>query len=128
MIEIGKIAAIAVTGAICAVVVKKHAPEVALVLSLAAGAALLALTLEAIESARGLMDQLSAAAGLSPAVVAPVIKTVGVALLTRITAEVCRDAGEGGIAAFAETAGAAAALFTAVPLLQAVLETVIGLL
>ena len=53
---------------------------------------------------------------------------VGIAILTRVTAEVCRDAGEGGIAAFAETAGAAMALSVAVPLLRAVLETVTGLL
>ncbi len=99
-----------------------------MVLSLAAGMALLALALGALEGVRDLMDTLTETAGLSPAVLAPVIKTVGIAILTRVTAEVCRDAGEGGIAAFTETAGAATALFVAAPLLRAVLETVTGLL
>lgn len=128
MEEIGKAAAIAVAGALCALVVKKTVPEVGLALSLAVGALLLSLALGAAEGVRGLMDTLAETAGLSPAVLAPVIKTVGIAILTRVTAEVCRDAGEGGIAAFAETAGAAMALFVAVPLLRAVLETVTGLL
>lgn len=128
MEEIGKAAALAVVGALCALAVKKTAPEVGLVLSLAAGLAVLSLALGAAEGVRDLMDALAGTAGLSPAVLAPVIKTVGIAILTRITAEVCRDAGEGGIAAFAETAGAAMALSVAVPLLRAVLETVTGLL
>lgn len=128
MEEMGKVAALAVAGALCAVVVKKSAPEVGLVLSLAAGAVLLSLALGAVEGVRDLMDTLAETAGLSPAVLAPVIKTVGIAVLSRVTAEVCRGAGEGGIAAFAETAGAAMALFVAVPLLRAVLETVTGLL
>ena len=68
------------------------------------------------------------AAGLSPAVLAPVLKTVGIAILTHISAEVCRAAKERGIAAFVETAGAAVALCVALPLLRAVLDTVTGLL
>ena len=77
---------------------------------------------------RALMDELGEAAGLSPAVLAPVLKTVGIAILTHISAEVCRDAKESGIAAFVETAGAAVALCVALPLLRAVLDTVTGLL
>ena len=53
---------------------------------------------------------------------------MGIAVLTRISAEVCRDAGESGIAASVETAGAVLALWVALPLLRAVLDTVTGLL
>ena len=59
------------------------------------------------------MDELGERAGLSPAVLDPVIKTVGIAILTRISSEVCRDAGESGIAAAVETAGAVLALWIA---------------
>lgn len=123
-----KITAVAVAAAVCAVVVKKNAREVGLLLSLTAGALLLSMVLGAVESVRALMDELGKAAGLSPAVLTPVIKTVGIAILTRIAAEVCRDAGESGIAAFVETAGAALALAVALPLLRAVLDTIMGLL
>lgn len=63
------------------------------------------------------MDDLADAAGLAPAVLAPLIKTVGHRHPDPVCAQVCRDAGEGGIAAFLETAGAAMALFVALPLL-----------
>ena len=58
---------------------------------------------------------------------APVLKTVGISILARVTAELCRDAGESGIAAFVETAAAGLALCAAVPLLRAVLTSLDGL-
>ena len=44
------------------------------------------------------------------------------------SAALCRDAGEGSVAAFVETAGAAAAVLVALPLLKMVLELIMGLL
>lgn len=128
MESVVRLAAAAVAAALCAVVVKQHAREVGAVLALAAGALLLGAALGAIEEVRALADELGELIGLSPAVLAPVLKTVGIAILTRIAAELCRDAGEGGIAAAAETAGAAAAVLTTLPLLRAVLSTITGLL
>ena len=128
MESVVRLAAAAVAAALCAVVVKQHAREVGAVLALAAGALLLGAARGAIEEVRALADELGELIGLSPAVLAPVLKTVGIAILTRIAAELCRDAGEGGIAAAAETAGAAAAVLAALPLLRAVLSTITGLL
>ena len=125
---VGKMAALAVAAALCALVVRQSAREVGLVLSLAAGAIILTQALGAVEAIRSLMEALGERAGLSPAVLDPVLKTVGIAVLTRVAAEVCRDAKESGIAAFVETAGAVMALYVALPLMRAVLDTVGGLL
>lgn len=128
MTDILKIAAAAIVAAICAVVVKKQTPELGMVLALTAGVLILSFALNALQSVRELLDALADMAGLEPAVLAPVIKTVGVAIITKVTAEICRDAKESGIASFVETAGAAVALFLALPLVKAVLTTVTGLL
>lgn len=128
MESIVKIAAIAVTAALCAVVVKKQVPELGLVLGLLAGALILSFAMTALKSAKELMETLSDTAGLSPAVLTPVIKTVGIAIVTKLAAEVCRDAKEGGIAAFVETAGAAGALMVCLPLMETVLTMITGLL
>lgn len=124
----GRIAALAIVAALCAVIVRKQAPEIAMVLALLGAAIILGWSFSAISGVKNMLDALREAAGLSPAVVAPVIKTVGVAILTRFAAEICRDAKEGGLAAFVETAGAVVALFLAVPLLQTVLTMITGLL
>lgn len=123
-----KVAAVGVAAALCAVVVRKNVRELGLALALAAGAMILAFALGAVGSVRAFMERLGDLAGLSPAVLEPVMKTVGIALVTKLAAEVCRDAGEGGIASAVEIAGAVLALFVALPLLEAVLDTVTGLL
>ena len=122
------LAAAAVAAALCAAVVRQRSGEVGSVVALAAGVLLLGAVLAGLDDVTALMDELGELAGLSPAVLAPVVKTVGVAILTRLSAELCRDAGEGGIAAAVETAGAVTALLAALPLLRAVVATVAGLL
>lgn len=128
MEEMLKVAAVAVTAALCAMVLQKQVQELTLVLALAAGVLILAFSMDALRGLRAMMDTLASTAGLSGSILSPVVKTVGIAVVTRITAELCRDAKEGGIAAFVETAGAAMALFVALPLLEAVLSTITGLL
>ena len=128
MTDILKIAAIAIIAAICAVVVKKNVQELGLVLALMAGVLILSYALGAVQSVKDVLDTLADTAGLSPAILSPVIKTVGIAIITHVSAEVCRDAKESGIASFLETAGAACALFVALPLVRAVLDMVVGLL
>lgn len=124
MESIVKIAAIAVIAALCAVTVKKQVPELGLAIGLIAGALILASSVPALKSAKELMETLADTAGLSPVVLTSVIKTVGIAIITKLAAEICRDAKEGGIAAFVETAGAAGALFVALPLIEMVLSLI----
>lgn len=128
MEAVGKIAALAVAAALCALVVRQNAREIGLVLALLAGALILGQALGAVEAIWELLEELGERAGLSPAVLDPVVKTVGIGILTKISAEVCRDAKESGIAAFVETAGAALSLYVALPLIRVVLDTVSELL
>ena len=117
-----KLAAVAVTAAVLSGVLRKNTPELALLLALAAGLWMLALAAGALGAAVALMEELAARAGLTDALLEPVFKTVALSVLTRLTAELCRAAGEGGLAAFAEAAGTALALAAALPLVQAVAQ------
>ena len=96
-------AAVAVTAALCAAVVRRGTPEIALVLVLAA-------------------EELAQLAGLDRTVVEPVFKTVVLSILTKLTGEVCRSAGEGGLASAVEIAGTVLALAAALPLVRGVME------
>lgn len=128
MADILKIAVIAVTAVLCALVIKKQSRAYASILALAVGAFILFQILGVLEQAGSLMDELGELAGLSPAVIAPVMKTVGVAILTKLTASLCKDSDESSIAAAVETAGAAAALAISIPLLRTVLSMITELL
>ena len=68
------------------------------------------------------MRQLAGQAGLSEALLEPVVKTVALSILTRVTAEICRRQGRAGRPAFVETAGAVLALVAVLPLVRAVAQ------
>lgn len=126
--DIFKLAALGVTAALCALILKRGAPELSVALVLGAGVVLLGEAVTALTGIRALADSLSQTTGLSRELWAPVWKTVGIGVVTRLAVAICRDAGEGGVAAFLETAGACVALFAALPLVETVFDTLGGLL
>ena len=66
--------------------------------------------------------------GLSGALLAPVMKCAAIGVVCRLAADECRDAGSGALGSAVELAGAIAALWTALPLLTALLDTVESIL
>lgn len=117
-----RLAAVGVTAVVLSAVLRKNTPELALLLALAAGLWMLALAADGLGAAVELMKELADQAGLSEVLLEPVVKTVALSILTKLTVEVCRSAGEGGVAAFVETAGTALALLAALPLVRAVAQ------
>ena len=123
-----KIAAAAVTAALCAVVVRKQSPEIALALGIGACALIVLSCSGALASVVELTDKLAQTGGLSAQVVEPVMKTAGIAIVTRLAADFCKDAQEGGLASAVELAGTALALSVTLPLVSAVLDVLTELL
>ncbi len=123
-----KIAAAGMVGALCAMVIRRYVPELGMVVALVTGMLVLGLTLTMFSGVTDFLDELQELSGLAPSVVAPMLKTAGIAIVTKWVSALCKDAGEGGIASIVEVAGAAAALLVALPLLRTVLQTLIGLL
>ena len=128
MSEISKLAAVALVGAVCCVMIKEQRREIGLALSLAVGILLLAMSLAGMEATLESIRDLSELAGLSSGVLSPVVKTVGIGLLTHISAELCRDAGERSLAAVVEIGGSVSALLVALPLLSTVVAVISGLM
>ncbi len=117
-----KLAGVAVTAVVFSGVLRKNTPELALLLTAAAGVWMLTLVADSLGAAVELMDELAGQAGVSEVLLEPVVKTVVLSILTKLTAEICRSAGESGIAAFVETAGSVLALVVALPLVRAVAQ------
>lgn len=119
-----KAAAVAIAGALLTMLLKKSAPELGLALSLAVsllaaglGAGLLGELGEVLELAK---EQ----TGLSGAVVGPVYKCVGIGIVTRLTADLCKDAGQGAVSSAVELCGAVCALTAALPLVRTLLQMI----
>ena len=117
-----KLTAVGVTAGVLSAVLKRNTPELAILLALAAGLWILAVAAEGLGAVTALMEELAGQAGLSEALLEPVVKTVALSILTKLTVEICKSAGESGVAAFVETAGAVLALLVARPLVRAVAQ------
>ena len=70
------------------------------------------------------LRRLTELAGVNAAVIATVLKTVGIAVASNFAGNICKDAGENAAAYAMELAGAACALWAAVPLFEALLTYV----
>ena len=117
-----KIAGLCLAAAVLASLLKKDAPELGLLLALAAAGAGGALLLGALRDAAALGAELAELTGLPPALFTPLLKVTAVALVSRLGAALCSDAGQGALARVMETAGAFCALGCAVPLVRATIE------
>lgn len=123
-----QIAAVAVTAVLLSSVLRRSASEFAILALLAAGLWVIVSIWSALEEVVDMLAQLACLARLDAQVIGPVLKTVALSILTRVTGEMCRAAGEGGMAAFVEVAGTVLALAEALPLCRAVVEMISELL
>ena len=123
-----KVTACAVTAAVLSVVLKKNVPELSLLLVVAAGVWMLRIGVRGMSVVVDLMKELVRLSGVSEVLLEPVVKTVLLTTLTKLTAELCRGTGESGIAALVESVGAVLALLAALPLVRAVVDLMTELL
>lgn len=123
-----KIAAGAVTAALCAAVLRRNGTEFTLLIMLAAGVWALMMAAGALGEVVSILSRLTRLSQLDIYVIEPVVKVVGLSVITRVSGEICRTAGEGGIAACVETAGTFLALAAALPLVDAVVEMITRML
>ena len=117
-----------IAASLLALVIKKTNDEFSIALSLITSAGIVALSLGFIGAARELIDFVSVSTGLSPALVQPVLRCVGIGVITRIGSDICRDAGAGAIASSVEILGAGAALYISLPLMRTLIDMVGGLM
>lgn len=119
-----KAAVTGIAGAVLAMLLKRSAPELGLALSVAVSLLGALLAMELVSGLGDLLATVQEETGLSPAVVGPVMKCVGVGIVTRLSADICWDAGQSAAASGVELCGAACALVTALPLVRAMLSAV----
>ena len=124
--ELGLLCGIVLAALTLSLVLKKDAPVIAFLLVLTAGVILLLRVFGAAGSAAQRFSGLLAECGLEPALYLPVCRAVGVAVVVRIVAALCRDAGQSALAAKVEIAGAVLALSVCLPLLTQVLDLITG--
>lgn len=128
METVAQVTALCVVAALLALILKRGTPELGLLLTLGAAAAVLLALLAQLGEVVDFLDELAERSGVSPALFAPLYKTIGIAVVVKTGGSLCRDAGETALAGVVETAGAVCALIVTLPLLRNVLSLLLELM
>lgn len=125
--EIWQVVGFALIVTVIAVVLKKISPEIAVQLTILAVVTIFLLLLDKIKIVIELLQNLADQANINSYYLVIVLKIVGIAYLAEFGAEICRDAGEGALAVKVEMAAKIAVLVLAIPVILAILESLVRL-
>lgn len=122
--EIAQIAAFALLAGVMIVLLRPAKPELALLLSLVAGAVLFGIVLTRLGGVIYVLEDLAGHARVDAFYFGTLLRIIGVAYIAEFSGQVLRDAGEGAVASKIELAGKVIILALAVPILLAILDVI----
>lgn len=119
-----QLSAIALVTAVLVLTVRKHSDAIASVLAIAGCCVCGILLCNIAEPVFSFVRQTAQIAGIDEQLLSPLLKTVGIGLLTQFSADVCTDAGQTALAKFSQTGGTVLCVCVSIPLMRAVLSVV----
>ncbi len=120
--NIYRIAAVGLIGAVLSVTLKKQSPEIAMAVSIITSVIILWSIIPGIGVVFGLLERIEKLMGGESSYVKLIIKIVGVAYLSAFGAKVCGDFGESAIGERIELGGKVIILIFSVPVIEGLLE------
>lgn len=127
--EIFQIVGLALTATLIITIIRQsRGSETALLISLVVGAIIFMLLLERIGTVIRVLTDMSNRAGINQFYLNTVLKIIGIAYVAEFGGQVCRDAGENAIASKVELAAKVLIMVLAIPIIVAILESIIRLL
>ena len=118
MADFWRMTGLAVLGALAAVTLKRQHQALGWAAAAFAGAAVLLLALDKLGEAADVLRELAQCAQLQEGQLALILKILGVALVSELAAQACRDSGEEGLALHVETGAKVILLLLSAPLLR----------
>lgn len=111
--------------AVLLIIIRKERPEIAVTIAIAAAAMILLALLHNITQIITVFETLALKSKLNITYLKMIIKIIGIAYLAGFGAQICKDAGEGGMAAKIELAGKIFILSLGIPIMIGLLELVL---
>lgn len=122
-----KCSALALLCAAICLLIKRTNPELSLALSAAATVVIMLAALRLSENLTELTECVRTMIGAANTLIAPVLKCVAIAAVTKITGELCKDASQSAAAAAVEIAGTMCAIAVTMPVLISMLHLIGGM-
>lgn len=126
--EIVKIMGVAIIGAVSALILKEHKPQLAIVVGIATAAVLFLMVLSQVEYVLNVVTLTATGLDINIEYIAAIFKMIGISYLSQFGSEICRDAGQNAIAAKVELAGKIMIVVLSVPVLIELMNLLVSLL
>ena len=123
-----KAAALALTAALIGIVLRRTNPELSLLLNICTVVLIMGAALGFTKSFTELAQTVQRIFGVSETLIKPVLKCVAVAIITKITSDLCKDSSQAAAASAVELAGTVCALCIIMPLLMSMLTAIGGMI
>ena len=125
---LAKCAALAVFSAVSVLLIRRVNPELALLTSAAAAVVILLSCTALLRELTDSMKTIERIFGSSLIQVRPILKCLAISAISKLSADLCRDASQAALAAAMETAGSLCAAAVAMPMLLTLMTTIGGML
>lgn len=126
--EIIKIVAFAFMALFIVLIFKGRRDDIAIQVSIAAGILIFLFMVNKLTIIMGFLQTLANKAGIDVIYLNTVFKILGIAYLASFCSEICKDAGENSIAAKVEFSGKILILVLAIPILMAVMQSILKIM
>lgn len=120
--DVFKLAAIALTGAVLSLTVKQYKQDIAVLTGLITGLVILFYVCSGVGDIFSQLSEIIEKSGVKMEYIAAIIKILGVCIISQFSAEVCRDAGQNAIASKLEMAGKILILTFTLPIISDFLD------
>ncbi len=122
--DILKIIGLGISATVFAVFIKRQRPELALLLSLLTGTAILLFSFPYLKAVIDMFQDIAGQVGLKSGYVKLILKVIGIAYIAQFGSEICRDAGETSTASKIELAGKIIIMAISMPAVYSFIEVV----
>lgn len=119
-----KIALIAVSGVLLAMMLKQIKPDFAMYIALTAGILLLACCLGKLETLVGYLNRLQSIVEIKSEYIAILLKMTGIAFVSEIASGICKDCGYSSVAGQVEIFGRLSVIVAGMPIFMALIDTI----
>lgn len=126
--DILQIVGLGIIASILIVVLKAQRPEMAIQVSIITGIVIFILIVNKLSSVLSLLNSFSSKANIDMSYMGILLKIIGIAYISEFGAEICKDAGEGSIAAKIELAGKVTVIIIAIPIVTSLLDLIIKIM
>lgn len=120
--ELMQIMVVGLISAIFATVLKKHCGELSILLGLGTGALICIVFLKLLQPILSFLEELRKLSSLSQELMDPLLKCLGIGLLSQICVNICSDSGQTAIGKMIEISGCILCLYVSLPLFRGVIS------